>query len=255
MKIAVVMSVAGDSMYFKLATKSIPSFLRNNTADLYVFTDNMLRIEKLRNAMTGRLHIVDYNRLFWDNRRIIKKLEQEGLPAEAFESRTQKIGHVHNHILVSALPPLAEKYLTEMDYDFILKIDADSFFAGGDMLLELRSDLLKTPDCDLYLVARTAPKIRDPGTGFVLWRKGGPFVKTYLQFFSRYRKFQPAIQAVARKGIVKTHILKRPGYHFICPFNIKGMTKERLRKELPAYFHLAERHALERIRTLEGWFG
>lgn len=255
MRIAAVMSVAGDPMYFRLATKSIPSFLANSSVDLYVFTDNVSRIDELRNAMTGRLHIVDYNRLFNNNMRTISKLEKEGLPPEAFESRTQKIGHVHKHILISALPPLAEKYLTEMDYEFILKIDVDSYFAGGDMFLELRSDLLKAPDYDLYLVRRTAPKMRDPGTGFVLWRKGGPFITRYLQFFSRYKKFQPTIQAVARLGIVRTHILDKRSYHFICPFKMKNLTKEKLISVLPAYFHLAEKGALEKIKILEEWFG
>lgn len=256
MKIAVIMSVAGDPMYFRLAKKSIPSFLRNNiSVDLFVFTDDVSRIQKLRNALTGRLHIVDYNRNFLRNKILIKTLLDQGLPEEAFKSRTEKIGHVHKHIFVSALPTIAEKHLTNMDYDYILKIDVDSYFAGGDMFPELGSDLHKTPDCDLYLVKRTGSKTEPPGTGFVIWKKGSNFIQSYLQYFHRFRKFQRTIQQLAKTGIVKTHILQRPGYHFICPFNYEGITKKRLQRELPAYFHLAEKNALERIKILEEWFG
>lgn len=260
MKIAVVVSVAGDPMYFRLAKKSISSFLRNNmSADLFVFTNDVPRIDKLKGPLTGRLHIVDYERCFRDNRKIINSLSGGIISQEKFDIRGKETGYTHNHMKVAALPPIAEKHLTEMNYEFILKIDVDSYFAGGDFFPFLREDLHRNPGYDLYLVERAhklmwaAPRV--PGTGFVLWRMGGEFVPKYLETFHRLGKFQGTIQRLAKNRVVNAMILKRPGYHFVYPFLKGGFTKEKAESFLPAYFHLYERNRLENQKTLEGWFG
>ena len=61
-EIATVMCVAGDPVFFKFASYSIPSFLRNNTStDLHIFTDRPKEIEKYCNLSKrlkiGRAHV------------------------------------------------------------------------------------------------------------------------------------------------------------------------------------------------------
>ena len=258
--IAVVMSVAGNGAYFEFASYSIPSFLRNNkSTDLFVFTDDMSRVERIAGADTGRLCIIDILGFFKKYEELVRNLEASGVTDEQMSDRTKRYGFLHHHIFVSALLPFAEYHLQEDErYSHILKIDCDSYFAGGDMMELVREDVLSSEDCELFLVERRHPLMEfysggKPGVGFTLWRKGSRFIPQYIGQFNGTE--QVTILNLYRKKAVKTRILTRPGHHFVRPFwKNKDVTKEMLEEFLPTYFHLHGIHGRENVKKLEEWF-
>jgi len=73
--IATIVSIMGDDAYFKMATVSIASFLKNNvSADLFIFTDNIDRINKLKNISPDRVHIVDMLKQFKEHEDMINNM-------------------------------------------------------------------------------------------------------------------------------------------------------------------------------------
>lgn len=262
--IAVVVSVAGADSYFKFASHSIPSFLRNNiSADLFVFTDNVGKIEKIGNSSGGRFHIIDLMECFGKNLELIKGLEERGLSDKDMENHTKRYGFLHHHIFISALLPLAESHLKKSkQHSHILKVDCDSYFAGGDLMSLLKEDIKGDGWCDLHLVARKHRLMQSygggPGVGFTLWRKGSDFIPAYLRTF--HRSEQVTILQLIKTRKVRAKILARPGYHFVRPFwQAKNggwiFTREMASQFLPAYFHLYGVHALKNLKKLEEWFG
>lgn len=263
-EIATVVSIMGDDTYFKMASMSIASFLKNNTlADLFIFTDNVDRINKLKNISPSRVHIVDMLERFKEYESMIKDLNKKGLNEEDVKYHTECFGYFHNQIFVASLVPITEDFFKNKKYSHILKIDVDSYFAGGDMMLMVKEEIRKAPGFDLYLVARKHDLMCHygggaPGTGFTLWRKGSNFATRYLEQFAG--NFQNTILMLRSKKLVRIRILGRPGYHFVYPFEKAKRTNSVFTKEiasefLPAYFHLHGNTALENIKKLDDWFG
>lgn len=257
-EIATVVSVAGEEAYFEFAAVSIPSFLRNNrSTDLFVFTDNVEKIKRLGSLITERLYIVDLKKCFARQRDMVQRLETIGVPDSEMADRTKRYGFLHHHVFVSALLPMAEYFMQDEEkYTHILKIDIDSYFAGGDMMGLVRRDVSQCEDHDLFLVERKHKLMEAygaPGVGFTLWRKGSNFISEYINRF--HSTEQTTILDLYKKNKVKTKILKRPGHHFVRPFwKRDNLTKDMLEEFLPAYFHLHGIHARENMKKLEKWF-
>jgi len=263
-EIATIVSIMGDDVYFKMASTSIPSFLKNNaSADLFIFTDNIGRANKLKDISLGRVHIIDMPERFKEYENMIKDLTKKGVSEEVMKKHAEDFGYFHNQIFVAPLVPIAEDFLKDKKYSHILKIDVDSYFAGDDMMLMVKEEIRKAPGFDLYLVARKHDLMCHygggaPGTGFALWRKGSNFATRYLERFAG--NFQNTILILRDKGLVRIKILHRPGYHFVYPFEKAKRTNRVFTKEiasefLPAYFHLHGIDALENMKKLDGWFG
>jgi len=264
--IATVVSVAGENAYFKFASICIPSFLRNCTStDLFVFTDKPERIKRIGNALTGKLHIVNLNDCISKYHNFLKKIKELSLPDEYFAKRTEKYGFLHHGFFASALFPIAQHYLEDKPYSHIMSIDIDGFFAGGDMIANVRHDIFsKYPNFDLYLIERKHELMEQygggvPGTGIVIWRKGGPFIKKYTENFTDDDQ-STILYELRLKRRVKTYILKRPEYHFVRPFwqaqkKGKEFTKEQASKFLPGYFHFHGKIAYQSMKKMEEWFG
>jgi hypothetical protein len=262
--IATIVSIMGDDAYFKMATVSIASFLKNNTsADLFIFTDNIDKVSKLKNISPDRVHIVDMLDRFKECEEMIKDLSKKGCSEEEMQKHADHIGHFHRQIFVGSLVPIAEGFFKDKKYSHILKIDVDSYFAGGDMMQMVEEEIKKAPEFDLYLVKRTHDLMCHyakgaPGTGFMLWRKESDFAPRYVEQYAR--SFQVTILKLRSRNLVRTKILSRPGYHFVYPFEKakrinKEFTKEIASEFLPAYFHLLGSGALENIKIMDGWFG
>lgn len=257
--IAVVVSVAGAERYFEFASYSIPSFLRNNpTTALFVFTDNADKIRRI----SEEPEIVDLEECLAKYPDMVKRLKARGCSDIDMEDHTRRYGYLHHHIFISAMLPIAETHLERERYNHILKVDCDSYFAGGDLISLLKEDIKRDGECDLYLVARKHRLMQlyggSPGVGFTLWRKGGDFIPAYVENF--HRSEQVTILDLLKATRVRSKILSRPGYHFVRPFwqaKNKGwiFTKEMASQFLPAYFHLYGVHALKNLKKLEEWFG
>lgn len=262
-EIATVVSIMGDDAYFKMASMSIPSFLKNNaSADLFIFTDNVDRINKLKNISPNRVHIIDMPERFKEHESVIKDLTKKGMSEEDMKNHAGCFGYFHNQIFVGSLVPIAEDFFKDKKCSHILKIDVDSYFAGGDMMLMVKEEIRKAPGFDLYLVNRKHDLMclyggGAPGTGFALWRKGSNFATRYLEQFAG--NFQNTILMLRSKRLIRIRIIERPGYHFVYPFEKakrtnKVFTKEIASEFLPAYFHLHGIDALENMKKLDGWF-
>jgi len=165
----------------------------------------------------------------------------------------------HQHLLVAALLPIAERVLaTDAQYTHILKIDCDSYFAGGNVMGLVAKDISAHPDCDLFLVDRTHPLMGQnagmPGVGFTLWRKGGPFIPHYLERFDGVEQ-RTILRIWQNDEAVKTVVLKRPGFHFVLPFSKihkkREFSREMLEPFLPAYFHV---HGIDNMEKMKKWF-
>ena len=262
--IATIVCVMGDEAYFKMASVSIPCFLKNNTsANLFVFTDDVDRMNKLRNTITDEFHVVDMLKLHRGHESIVKDLLKKGCSEEFAKKHAERYGHFHKQIFVTSLIPIVEDFFKSKEYSHILKIDVDSYFAGGDMMLLVKKEIQKFPEFDLFLVERTHDLMclyggGQPGTGFVLWKKGSNFASRYIERFTD--GFQRTILMLKNEHLVHTKILTRPGYHFVYPFtraNVmnREFTKEIASEFLPAYFHLSRHVIFEHMETMRGWFG
>lgn len=263
-EIATIVSVMGDETYFKMASISLRSFLRNNiSANLFIFTDDIGRMSKLKNLGLDRVHVIDMSERFRENESIIKDLTEKGPSKEDMKNHNECFDYIHNPIFIAPLVPIAEDFLRNKKYSHILKVDVDSYFAGGDMMLMVKEEIRRDSGFDLYLIARTHDLMcryggGAPGTGFALWRKGSNFATRYLERFAG--NFQNTILMLRSKRLLRIKILNRPGYHFVYPFEKakrtdKVFTKEIASEFLPAYFHLHGIDALENMKKLDGWFG
>ena len=262
-EIATVVSIMGDEAYFKMASVSISSFLKNNaSADLFIFTDNVGRVNELKNISPNRVHVVDMIEQFKKHQETIKDFIKKGCSEEDMRKHAERYGHFHRQIFITMIVPVAEDFFKDKKYTHILKIDVDSYFAGGDMMMMVREEIRRAPEFDLYLVTRTHDLMcryggGAPGTGFTLWRKGSSFAPRYIEQFGG--SFQNTILMIRKKRLVRLKMLDRPGYHFVYPFaraknTNREFTKEIASEFLPAYFHLSGNVVFEELEIMKEWF-
>lgn len=264
-KIVAVMCVVGDPMYFKFASYSIPSFLRNNiNTDLRVFTDKPEEIKKYL-QLSDKIGIVDIEDYFKSHPKEVEKFKSKGrtyLP-DVVQNHKKAYGYVFRDVYPATMPLMAEELLRGKGYTHILKIDSESYFAGGDMMKMVIEEIERTLSADVFLVERRHPAMAHygggvPGSGFTLWRISSIFIPEYYRTFDGSQ--QVTILAMRFNRNIRTRILRRPGYHFVRPFwkareTGKEFTKEMASQFLPAYFHLHGKIALEGYAKLEEWFG
>jgi len=261
--IVAVMCVAGDPIYFKFASHSIPSFLRNNVnTDLRIFTDKPDKIKQYLH-LSDRLGIVDIGDYFKSHPEEVERFRRKGRTYSSTQSHLENYGYVFRDVFPAAMPPMAEETLKNKGYTHIFKIDSESYFAGGNMMSMVRKEIENMPHIEVFLVERKHPAMQHygggvPGSGFTLWRIGSRFIPEYQRSFEGSQ--QMTILAMRFSGRVFVSILKRPGYHLVRPFwkakqVSKEFTKEMASTFLPAYFHLHGKIASESYNKLEEWFG
>jgi len=261
MEITAVMCIAGDSMFFKYASYSIPSFLRNNpSTDFFAFTDKPEKLEKHK-AVSSKFNIVDI-RTYRESRRVlVQALKSKGRSEETLQKHADFYGYRFEDIYPIIMPPMAEETLKSKGYSYILKVDSDSYFASGDMMALVRKDVIANRHAELFLVERKHPDMKSktaPGSGFTLWKIGSWFIPEYIKQF--HGSQQLTIQQLRNKFRSRTKTLQRPGYHFVHPFRHasnmgREFTKEMALRFAPAYFHLYGPTAIESMEKLEKWFG
>lgn len=262
-KIVAAMCVVGDSVYFKFASHSIPSFLRNNTdTDLCVFTDKPAEIEQYL-SLSDRLKIVRIKDYFDNHPEDIEKFKNKGRTEEAMQSHKERYGYAFRDVFPAAMPPMADEALKNKGYTHILKIDSESYFAGGNMMALVKAEVESMPHVEVFLVERKHPAMEHygggaPGSGFTLWRIGSRFIPEYRRSFTGSQQVTILNMRFSQKVSVK--ILRRPGYHLVRPFwkaesTGKEFTKKMAEAFLPAYIHLYGMHALRHYKMLEEWFG
>ena len=109
-EIATIVSVMGDDVFFKMAQISIPSFLRNNaSADLFVFTDDVDRINELKNISLGRLHTIDMSEQFKLHGDLIKRARVE----EDAKTQMDRYGRIHRQLFIAPIVPVAEEFFKD----------------------------------------------------------------------------------------------------------------------------------------------
>ncbi len=264
-KIVAVMCVVGDPMYFKFASHSIPSFLRNNiNTDLRVFTDKPEEIKQYL-QLSDKIGIVDIEDYFESHPKEVEKFKSKGrtyLP-DVLQNHKKAYGYIFRDVYPATMPLMAEELLRNDGYTHILKIDSESYFAGGNMMAMVEKEVESASHIEVFLVERKHPAMAHygggvPGSGFTLWRTLSRFTSEYYRTFDGSQ--QVTILAMRFSGRVFIEILTRPGYHFVRPFwkareTGKEFTKEMASQFLPAYFHLHGKIALEGYEKLEEWFG
>jgi len=262
-KIVVAMCVVGDPIYFKFASHSIPSFLRNNTdTDLRVFTDKPDEIKQYL-CLSNRLGIIDIKDYFDNYPETVKKFRQKGRTEEDMHKHKEFYGYDFRDVFPATMPMMAEEMLKDKFYTHILKIDSESYFAGGDIMTMIKKEVESMPHVELFLVERKHPAMQHygggvPGSGFALWRIGSRFISEYYANFDGSQ--QMTILAMRFSNKVDTKTLQRPGYHLVRPFwkaedTGKEFTKKMAEEFLPVYIHLYGKNALRYYEILEEWFG
>ena len=107
MEIAVVMCVAGDPMFFKYASYSIPSFLRNNpSTDFFAFTDKPKKMERYK-AISARFNIVDIRTYRENHQSLVQALRIKGRGDEALQRHADFYGYRFEDIYPIIMPPMA----------------------------------------------------------------------------------------------------------------------------------------------------
>lgn len=261
--IAAVMCVVGDPMFFRFASYSIPSFLRNNIdTDLRVFTDKPEKINRYL-RLSDRIGIVNIKDYFGNHPENISHFRNKGRDEAAEQKHKEEYGYMFRDVYPAAMPAMAEEMLRGRGYTHILKIDSDSYFAGGNLMAMVKTEVLNNPHIEVFLVERRHPLMHHygggvPGSGFTLWRVGSGFVPEYIRSFSGSQQVTILAMRFSHKVVVK--ILTQPRYHFVRPFwkaklTGKEFTKETALQFLPAYFHMHGQIALEGLAKMEEWFG
>ena len=245
-----VLSVCGDEKYFSMAKISIPSFLRANpTCNLHVFTDRPSEIatddyklnvynfaESIKNCDKLAVHkIITLSDPDFDNNKIL-----------------------HHHPYVALLPLIAQAVVGS---DYILKIDVDAYFVG-DMISEVER-IPSLPMMDLCLISRTDDSKMKlyggaPGVGFLLWKRSGKFVETYVKEFAGYE--QTDILGVRNK--MNYGELTNENFHLTYPFYQarklgEELTKKKMEKWIPFYAHVCGEEdftQLEKLQKMKEWF-
>lgn len=261
--IATVMSVCGDSAYFKMSKYSIGSFCHNNqNTQLHVFTDVLGDVWSDIDFGGGKMPML-YNFGF-----CIRKMKAEG------DNRIQRIidkikdatidnnGVMHTHSYVALLPLLAEWFV---DSEYLMKIDVDSYFIG-DVISSMKEWNLNA--YDLRLVKRSRGDIMKlyggaPGVGMTLWKRGGSFVPRYVEEFDGNE--QNTILSIAgyKGGLYdykSSGLFTNESYHICYPFFQheklgKEFTKEIAESLAPCYLHIRGPNQIDKLKKLEGWFG
>ncbi len=252
MKIAVIMSVCGHQKYFDYAYYSISSFIKNCPDEkMFILTDDY---EKLKKYESENIIIYNFPELlnkYHDKIYNILSKSNKGDCLEYFD-----YNHIHHY--VSVLLPIMHFELRETDFQYILKIDCDSYFAGGNFLDITRYYICPEHSHDLYMVKRDNPLMElyydyKVGVGFTMWRSAGSFIDKYIDNFSGVE--QNTIWDVMK--IINLKIIEDPRLHFVMPFDIENKkckmkcNKEELIKYLPAYFHV---HDIANMEKFKEWF-
>jgi len=261
--IVVAMCVAGDPMFFEFASHSIPSFLRNNPdTDLRIFTDKPNKVERYL-SLSNRIGIINIKSYFDNHPEDVDKFRRKGRTEEIMREHVERYGFMFDDVYPASMPAMADEALRGKGYTHILKIDSESYFAGGNIMAMVRKEVESRPHVEVFLVERKHPAMEHygggvPGSGFTLWRIGSRFIPEYCAKFDGSQ--QMTILAMRFNPKVHVHILQRPGYHLVRPFakaeaTGKVFTREMMEEFLPAYIHLFGKNALRYYKTLEEWFG
>lgn len=250
------MSVCGHETYFKCALISINSYAINCNYPLYVFTDNPDYFQPYLDDWIN-VNILNFDQYFDAYKHHFISIEPK---IADYIKEIKYHGYVHHHIKVAGLLPMAQCYFADEDIDWILKVDCDGYFAGGDVIDHFVKETFPKMDreYDLVLIERKHQwmyclKSRAPGVGFTLWRKAGTFIKDYIEHF--VDEEQKTILLNVSNKITSTALVKRPGYHFVYPFKRNPrFTKEHAKLFLPAYFHLGGSNVHEQMLCFKHWF-
>ena len=251
--IATTMVVSGCDAYFTFAKYSVMSFLKSCPGvPLIIFSDNVEKISSI--AKSEFLFLYDFNEIF--NLVPMPSIKDKPNVIVSYET------YDHNHVMIASIYSMAQHVIKDIKFnniEYIIKFDTDGYFVGN-IINKLTKHIRKnTKRRDLMLVERKHKLMevryhKLPGVGFVCWRKKSRFVEMYEKIYNGDE--QGTILTISCKSMVKSEVLKHPGYHFVYPFNPgtkrHNYTKEQLKSFLPAFFHV---HKIEELEQLKKWFG
>lgn len=264
MKIAVVVSVCGHQKYFDYAHYSISSFVKNCPNEkMFVLTDNCEKLKKYQNENIILKDFAELKNKYSDKIKDIIEKSRIGDCPVYFD-----YNHIHHY--VSTLLPVMQFELAETDFEYILKIDCDSYFAGGNFLDIARKHI--DGKNELYVVRRDNAmmqlfryKVNDGnqfnqdkfdyaiGVGFTMWKINGNFIDRYIKMFGGVE--QDTIWDVMKT--IKYKTIDDARLHFVLPFDSSSKNcnidygKDELMKYLPAYFHV---HDIANMEKFKLWF-
>lgn len=257
-KVITGMVAIGDPMYYDLAQLSAPSFLWNNpSSDLVIFTDQPERFSQLKTDFK-RVAVENYPDWLSAFKDVVDVLETKIDHGRADFKYTD---HFHKHIYIAAFIPVLQRYAEQRGYHWCLKVDADSYFAGGDLFDTLRQDTAGWTDKkDLYVVEQCHPEMHYfdecgvPTAGFIMWKTSGKFCDRYLAGF--HENEQATFWDRLGDGTyLRTCRLLRPGYHMVYPFHKNPeFSKADASRFFPAYFHLGGVNLVRQQQLMDGWF-
>lgn len=252
MKIAVIMSVCGHQQYFDYAYYSINSFIKNCSDEkLYILTDNR---EKLKQYESKNIIIWNFSELLYKYRDKICNIVSKSDYGDCYDY----FGYIHKHYFVSALLPIMHFELQQNNFQYILKIDCDSYFAGGNFLNIARTYISPEHFYDLYMVKRDNPFMQlyhnmQVGVGFTMWKLDGEFINKYIEKFNGIE--QESIWEAMKW--IKIREIDDARLHFVMPFETDSKkceikcSKDDLLQYLPAYFHV---HDIVNMEKFKSWF-
>jgi hypothetical protein len=254
-QLAVITGVIGDQDYYNCASLSIPSFLRNcPNYPLIVFTDKPDIIKQYK--ITNMLYVINIEHMMKkyvrQNENIYKRHPKEVLHIQ-YKGRQR----IQNLFWASIIYVWGEYIVRELlpNYTHILRIDCDSIFIGGNVLINIFNDL---GNHDMCMVERSHPAMliiakEKPGSGFTLWRIASEFMNEYVGRFNL--NDQHTVHQVFDLFCQQDNaiLLSNPSYHFMYPF-VKNLnfSRDQARNLLPACFHLGGNNAYENMKKLVG---
>ena len=257
MNIATVMTVMGDQKYFDFASISIPSFLRNcPSSRLFVITDRLHEIRIYRGIRD--FDVIEYKSL---PAKLKGRLQKNIFPKVKDYCREYKRpGRIMRGNHYSMIVPVAQHVIGPLKaFTHILKVDIDSYFAGGDVIAHAAE--VVGEQADVGYVLRKHPEMvclkgERPGSGFMLWKKTSTFAELYDTHFLGHDQgtFQKLVRDANSLGL-KVKAIEHPGCHFVYPFFCNpDFSKADAERFLPAYFHLTDPDLYEHQLKMDRWF-
>lgn len=245
--------IACKERYVKVATISVPSFLKHHNMPLFVLTDDlgMKELGNIKDENLKLIHIHKYLKSVYNSYKI------PGFSHYDYEKKGD-----YSRKFAALKPLLMEAVVSDLapEASYILSLDSDSYFSGNIMNTVKKE--IKKDRKDLYMVERTDKrmlrmKTGQPGSGFTLWNRKSKFLKLFRKGCEAGKCINGSQNLILNLlGAVNSRIIKNPMLHFVSPdLNNPNFPESEIKKLKPAYIHLHGKNSYNRLKRFKKIIG
>lgn len=245
--------IACKPRYAKLATISVPSFLKHHDMPLFVLVDSL--------GMDALKHIKDKNLKLVLIEPYLKKV-YNSIKIPKFSHYDYEKKGDYDRKFASLKPLLMESVVSDLapEVSYILSLDSDSYFSGN-IMNRIKKEIKKDKK-DIYMVLRTDYRMlktgnKTPGSGFTLWNRKSKFIKLFRKGVVTGKVSNGSQNLINQiRPQLSNRMLNDPMLHFVSPdLKNPNFSDSEIKKLKPAYIHLHGRNSYERLKRFKKILG